>query len=272
MDNKNAKTGAVRSPDVDNFSYSSLPLLGLIGVARTSAEGLEKYGRMNYRRGMPVHQYIDHVMHHLVLDQLGDRSQPNLEHAAWGILAAIESRILHPELNEAHDLGPGMTITPAMLRYMDEQAPILSAGRKYRKEAGIELGNWRLSDLPDVVRLLEDRALQSVLKQEFPPIDDAGLDADLVEEMANFLANGEEPTVYEPIVLTGEDPADRLEFDRKVASGWDLTSGAYREIPASHITPEMERLMSEAVAIKKDVALAEHHADHGGSYAGHIPH
>lgn len=210
MDNKNAKTGAVRSSDVDSLSYTSLPMLGLIGVARTAGEGAAKYGRMNYKRGMPVYQYLDHAFHHMLLDQNGDRSQPNLEHAAWGLLAAIESRLLHPELNAPHDLGPGATVTPEMLRHMDEQAPIHAAFRKSGLSA--DAGKWKLADLDDVRSLLGDRALQSLLTQEFaPPIYDAGLDADLVEEMANFLANGEEPIAYDPIVLAFVRPADRLE-------------------------------------------------------------
>lgn len=184
MDNKNP-SGAVRSADTDLFSWTSLPMLGLIGVARTAAEGQTKYGRLNYKQGMPVHQYIDHAFHHLALFMAGDRTQPNLEHAAWGILAAIESDLLHPELNAPHLLGPGSTLTPEVLAKLAADAPGLAAKRKAGEFAHI--GNWRLADVPDVKKILDTRAVVQI--RAAGPFADADDDA-LTLEMVDFLRDG----------------------------------------------------------------------------------
>lgn len=150
-----AATGAVRSADADHMDFTSLPLIGLIGVARTAGEGATKYGRYNYMMGMPVHQYINHAFRHLVMNTLGDRSEPHLEHAAWNILAAIQSYTLDPELNAKHLLGPGATITPEMKADLDANRDDLAAKRK----AGVfvKVGEWSLHKLAEIQTILGQR-------------------------------------------------------------------------------------------------------------------
>lgn len=151
----NFESGAVRSADRNHLDFTSLPLVGLIGVARTAAEGGTKYGRFNYMKGMPVHDLLNHVFGHLVLYVLGDRSEPHLEHAAWGILAAIQSQTLDPQISAPHMIGPGASLSPAVLAHLDEQAPILKAKREAGEFAGV--GNWKLADLPEIKTLLAQR-------------------------------------------------------------------------------------------------------------------
>jgi hypothetical protein len=204
VDNLN-KSGAVRSADADLFSYTSLPMLGLMGVARTAVEGKTKYGRLNYKQGMPVHQYLDHAIHHLVKYTAGDRSEPNLEHAAWGLLAAVESAILHPELNAPHDLGPGSTITPAIHAHLDSIRDDLTARRRAGEFA--KIGQWRLADLPDVRDLLRERERMTLAGKTF-----AEPEADpLVLEMAEFLKGNDD------CVVTDQEfcPCDKCSFDAK---------------------------------------------------------
>lgn len=145
-------TGAVRSADSDHLDFTSLPLLGLIGVARTAAEGGFYYGRHNYQFGFPVHDLLNHAMKHLTMWLLGDRSEPHLEHAAWGILAAIESKVLFPELNEEYLLGPGATLTDAMKRRLEREAPVLAERRKSRGDE-----SWDFADLAEVKKILTQR-------------------------------------------------------------------------------------------------------------------
>jgi hypothetical protein len=156
-------TGAVRSADAAKFSFTSLPMVGLLALARTAGEGAEKYGRLNYLQGMPVHDLLEHTFKHLVMYNAGDRSEPHLAHAAWGLLVAIQEEVLRPEAQVAHMLGAGCSITPAIQAHMDEQKPILAANRA---ERGPDAFTWNIYDLPDVRKLRDQRvAVNATLAQ-----------------------------------------------------------------------------------------------------------
>ena len=66
MSDSKQTTWAVRSADANHLDFASLPLIGLIGVARTAAEGAAKYGRFNYMLGVPVHNLLNHVIRPVV--------------------------------------------------------------------------------------------------------------------------------------------------------------------------------------------------------------
>jgi hypothetical protein len=100
-------TGAVRSDTVEAFRYDLVSPIGLREVARTCAEGAEKYGDFNWEKGMPVHDLLNHAIAHIYEFLSGDRSEPHLGHAAWNLLAAIHSHELWPHLNEGHLRQPG---------------------------------------------------------------------------------------------------------------------------------------------------------------------
>ncbi len=148
-------TGAVRSSDANSLDFTSLPLVGLIGVARTAAEGASKYGRHNYLKGFPVHDLLNHAIRHITMYLLGDRSEPHLEHGAWGMLAAVQSSILDPDLSTAHLLGPGAKLSSEALDLMAKNEPALAAARK-RGDFSTS-GSWSLKDLPEIKRILADR-------------------------------------------------------------------------------------------------------------------
>lgn len=105
-------TGARRSKDADATRYDLITPIGLRAVAETYAEGAAKYGAHNWLRGMPVHDLLNHALRHIFMFLSGDRSEPHLPHAAWGLLAAIHSNEMWPELNAPHLLGEGCAITP----------------------------------------------------------------------------------------------------------------------------------------------------------------
>lgn len=146
-------TGAVRSTDANHLDFAALPLIGLIGVARTAAEGGAKYGRFNYMLGFPVHDLLNHAVRHIVMFLLGDRSEPHLEHAAWGLLAAIQQNTLDPGFSASHLLGPGVTLTDEARRHLAENPP---ATRPDTVEFQA-LGNWRLAELPEIKISLASR-------------------------------------------------------------------------------------------------------------------
>lgn len=153
MSDQQQPTGAVRSSDVDKYSFSSIPPIGLLAVARTAGEGAEKYGRFNYMRGFPVYVYLDHAEMHITRYKAGDRTEPHLEHAAWNLMSAIQSAVLDPELSAPHMLGPGATLTPEMLKHMEETDPVLKERRKTSKPEP-----WSTETLPEVVQILKQRA------------------------------------------------------------------------------------------------------------------
>lgn len=200
MSDSNFKSGAVRSSDTSHLDFTALPLVGLIGVARTASEGATKYGRLNYMQGMPVHDTLNHSIRHVVMYLLGDRSEPHLEHAAWGLLASIQQETLDPSVSKPHLLGPGAIITPDVQAHLDANKEDLVARRKSGEFAGI--GEWNLRDLPEIKTILGYRS-----EIEFDACDlasqiEEGLLAP-VNAQGQAIANNEEPR--EPIVAM-EDP------------------------------------------------------------------
>jgi hypothetical protein len=90
---------------------------------------------------------------------LGYRSEPHLEHAAWGCMAASQSYILNPELSAPHLLGPGATLTEAVLLDLKNNAPILA--EKRHKGVFETIGEWALDGVVEVRRILKSRETQA---------------------------------------------------------------------------------------------------------------
>src|SRR5690348_2093930 len=102
------ETGAVRSSDADNVRYDLISPIALDEIAKTYHEGASKYGDHNWLKGMPVSDLLNHALRHVYLFLSGDRSEPHLPHAAWGLMAAIHSHKQWPHLN-GNLLGEGCT-------------------------------------------------------------------------------------------------------------------------------------------------------------------
>lgn len=109
MEVKNFATGAVRSIDAESTRFDLISPIGLEEVAKTYAEGAAKYSDFNWEKGMPVHDLLNHAIRHIYKFLGGDRSEPHLAHAAWGLLASIHSYHAWPHLNEPHLRGPNCT-------------------------------------------------------------------------------------------------------------------------------------------------------------------
>lgn len=102
-------TGAVRSADCKNIRYDLISPIGLAAVARTYAEGAEKFGVCNWENGMPVTDLLNHAIAHIYKFLGGDRSEEHLAHAAWNLIGAVHSMELWPHLNNDLLRGPGCT-------------------------------------------------------------------------------------------------------------------------------------------------------------------
>lgn len=111
-DNKQQfSTGAVRSNDANGVRYDLISPIGLRQLAETYAEGAEKYGDNNWQKGLPIGDTLNHLIRHIELWRSGDRSEPHLAHAAWGLftlmhfekLSVVENNEVYRKLFEEYN-------------------------------------------------------------------------------------------------------------------------------------------------------------------------
>jgi hypothetical protein len=148
------ETGAQRSSDVDDLRFDLIHPIIMFALARTYGEGAPKYGQHNCEQGFPIGSLISHAQAHIWRFMGGDRSEPHLEHALWGIGHAIVEATLRPDHpNNAGFLrGPGCTLTPEMLRRMADELERCAEFR--RTDAAKELSSWTTADVAAKAKLL----------------------------------------------------------------------------------------------------------------------
>ena len=86
---KKFHSGAVRSTDADDVRFDLISPIALTELARTYAEGAQKYGDNNWLKGIPRSDLLNHALRHIFLYMAGDTSEPHLPHAMWNIAALI---------------------------------------------------------------------------------------------------------------------------------------------------------------------------------------
>jgi hypothetical protein len=91
-------SGAMRQPTAGNGRYDLIPPLVLRRIALIFEEGAEKYGDRNYEKGIPVSNFINHALIHLINYLSGDDSEDQLGKVVWNIMAAMHMQDIHPEL------------------------------------------------------------------------------------------------------------------------------------------------------------------------------
>lgn len=156
----NFATGAIRSADANELRFDLIHPVAMVALAKTYAEGAAKYGAVNWERGMGVHDLLNHALRHVYLYLAGDRSEPHLPHAAWGLMSAIVSDTLWPDLNAPNLRGPGCTLTPEVL---ERQAGEDEACRAFRRSPdAADLSAWTVERLRDVQMILAQRAASEI--------------------------------------------------------------------------------------------------------------
>ncbi len=80
------------------FEY--IPPLGLKAIAQAYNEGKKKYSAYNCEKGFPISNLLNHVLKHQCDFLAGKCEEDDLGHAGWGLLMAIHSEKLWPELNK----------------------------------------------------------------------------------------------------------------------------------------------------------------------------
>ena len=72
----------------------------LLDVSKHFEEGAKKYGEDNWRKGIPVHCYIDSAVRHYLKHIRGDNDEPHYRAFIWNILCAVWTCMNKPELND----------------------------------------------------------------------------------------------------------------------------------------------------------------------------
>lgn len=72
----------------------------ILEVAKQFEDGARKYGDDNWRKGIPVHCYIDSGVRHYLKYLRGDTDEPHDRAFCWNLMCAIWTVEHMPELNE----------------------------------------------------------------------------------------------------------------------------------------------------------------------------
>lgn len=95
---KHFPTGAVRGTDCDDTRFDLISPIGLRRLAETYAEGAEKYGPDQWKKGLPASDLLNHSIAHIYKWLSGDRSEDHLPHAVWGLFAVMHFEECLPEM------------------------------------------------------------------------------------------------------------------------------------------------------------------------------
>jgi hypothetical protein len=70
----------------------------LLEVAKQFEDGAKKYGDDNWRKGIPLHCYIDSAIRHYLKWRRGDTDEPHDRAFVWNILGALWTQEHRPEM------------------------------------------------------------------------------------------------------------------------------------------------------------------------------
>ena len=71
----------------------------LLEVAIHYSEGCQKYGRDNWKKGIPVNCYLDSTIRHYLKWRRGDKDEPHDRAVCWNILSCIWEVDYHDQNN-----------------------------------------------------------------------------------------------------------------------------------------------------------------------------
>lgn len=103
---RNFGTGAVRDIAVGKGRMDLLPWRALMVLAQHFEEGAIKYGEGNWKKGIPLHCYLDSGLRHAAKVINGEADEPHLRAVVWNFTCMLETAmmirdgILPKELND----------------------------------------------------------------------------------------------------------------------------------------------------------------------------
>jgi hypothetical protein len=86
------ETGAVRDAQGGKGRFDLIPLLAVWALAHHTEKGCKKYGDRNWEKGIPIKNYMDSGMRHMVEAMLGLTDENHLAAALWNIACAYETK------------------------------------------------------------------------------------------------------------------------------------------------------------------------------------
>ena len=104
-------TGAVRDMAEGKGRMDLLPWRALMVLAKHFEEGAIKYGEGNWKKGIPLHCYLDSGLRHTAKVVNGEDDELHLRAVVWNFICMLETAILikegklPPELNDLPDFN-----------------------------------------------------------------------------------------------------------------------------------------------------------------------
>ena len=99
-------TGAVRSTSVDHLAYDKIPPIGLRRLAERCKKGEinypGEYQGLNWLKGLPASDVINHMMAHFEKYRSGDRTEDHLAALAWGAFVLMHYEEAMPEMMDVN--------------------------------------------------------------------------------------------------------------------------------------------------------------------------
>jgi hypothetical protein len=84
-------SGAVRDSMVGKGLPSLLPIDALRSASRRFEDGATKYGRNNWKKGIPLSRYVDSLYRHLWQFMEGDNSEDHAGAIIWNAMAMVQT-------------------------------------------------------------------------------------------------------------------------------------------------------------------------------------
>jgi hypothetical protein len=89
---ENFTTGSRRDDRTGKGRYDLLPTHAMRRLAQVYERGATKYGDRNWEKGQPLSRYLDSALRHTFQVLEGKTDEDHAGHAAWNLLAFIETQ------------------------------------------------------------------------------------------------------------------------------------------------------------------------------------
>lgn len=88
------------SHDVEEKTPNGYFAYGIMQVSKHYEQGALKYGENNWRKGMPLHVYLDCALRHLLKSIAGMKDEPHIRAVCWNLLCFLWTKSNRPNLND----------------------------------------------------------------------------------------------------------------------------------------------------------------------------
>lgn len=85
-------TGAVRDAMQGKGTPSLIPIAALRAVSKRFEDGATKYGRNNWKKGIPLSRYVDSLYRHLWQVMEGDQSEDHGGAVIWNAMCLVQTK------------------------------------------------------------------------------------------------------------------------------------------------------------------------------------